>query len=109
MGIVLTIIGLGFWLYAQLVVAGAAQEGARVAARELATPVDGQEAAERLLLGGLGARGASIPVQVNQDADVVTVEISGEFPVSVMLGRPIGVPLRASARLVRERFRPGGA
>jgi hypothetical protein len=108
MGIVLTIIGLGFWLYAQLVVAGAAQEGARVAARELATSADGQQAAERLLLGGLGARGTSIAVQVNQGADVVTVEIAGDFPVSVMLGRPIGVPLKASARLVRERFRPGG-
>src|SRR5256885_13223884 len=37
MGAVFTIIGIGFWLYAQLVVAGAAQEGARVAAREGAT------------------------------------------------------------------------
>lgn len=108
MGVILSIVGVGFWLYAELVVTGAAQEGARVAARELATSVDGQQAAERFLVGGLGGRGTNLPVKVSQEVDSVTVEVGGEFPISVMLGQPIGLPLRASARLVRERFRPGG-
>jgi hypothetical protein len=108
MGAVFTIIGIGFWLYAQVVVAGAAQEGARVAAREGATLAEGQRAAEQVLVGGLGQRGSSVPVQVAGDADLVIVDVAGQFPISVMLGQPVGVPLHASARLVRERFRPGG-
>jgi Flp pilus assembly protein TadG len=108
MGVVFSIIGAGFWLYAQFVVTGAAQEGARVAAREVASAADGQQAAQRLLLGGLGARGLALSVQVTQDADNVGVEIAGQFPVSVMLGQPVAVPLHASASLIRERFRPGG-
>ena len=108
MGMVLTIIGAGFWLYAQFVVTGAAQEGARVAAREVASTRDGQQAAERLLVGGLGTRGSALSVQVAQDSEAVTVEIAGQFPVSVMLGQPVSVPLHASASLIRERFRPGG-
>ena len=64
MGAVLTTIGIGFWFYAQVVVAGAAQEGARVAAREGATLAEGQRAAELVLVGGLGQRGSSVPVQV---------------------------------------------
>src|SRR6516165_4764915 len=43
MGAVFAIVGIGFWLYAQLVVAGAAQEGARVAARETGTLVEGKD------------------------------------------------------------------
>jgi len=106
MGAVFTIIGIGFWLYAQVVVTGAAQEGARVAAREGATMAEGQRAAEQMLVGGLGQRGSSVPVQVAGDADVVIVDVAGQFPISVMLGQPVGMPLHASARLVRERFRP---
>jgi len=109
MGLVLTIIGIGFWLYAQLVVAGAAQEGARVAAREGATLAEGQRAAQQLLAGGLGPGGLRLPVQVAEDPDVVLVDIAGQFPVSVLLGQPVAVPLHASARSVRERFRPGGS
>jgi Flp pilus assembly protein TadG len=108
MGVVFGIIGAGFWLYAQFVVTGAAQEGARVAAREVASAADGQQAAERLLVGGLGARGSALSVQMAQDSDTVSVEIVGQFPVSVMLGQPLSVPLHASASLIRERFRPGG-
>lgn len=108
MGAVLGIIGVGFWLYAQLVVSGAAQEGARVAAGEQATLVEGQNAAQRLLVGSLGPRGDSLPVAMSEDADVVVVDISGQFPVSGMLGQPVSVPLHATARQVRERFRPGG-
>src|SRR5207302_9706108 len=72
-GAVFTIIGIGFWLYAQLVVAGAAQEGARVAAREGATLAEGQRAAEQVLVGGLGPRGAGVPVRVIEDIDLVVV------------------------------------
>ena len=108
MGAVFTIIGIGFWLYAQVVVTGAAQEGARVAAREGATLAEGQRAAEQMLVGGLGQRGSSVPVQVAGDADLVIVDVAGQFPISVMLGQPVGMPLHASARLARERFRPGG-
>jgi hypothetical protein len=61
-----------------------------------------------MLVGGLGQRGSSVPVQVAGDADVVIVDVAGQFPISVMLGQPVGMPLHASARLVRERFRPGG-
>jgi hypothetical protein len=108
MGAVFTIIGIGFWLYAQLVVAGAAQEGARVAARDGATLAEGQRAAEQFLVGGLGQRGTSIPVQIAEDTDLVVVDVAGQFPISVLLGQPVGMPLHASARLVPERFRPGG-
>src|SRR5262249_21042179 len=108
MGAVITIIGTGFWLYTQLVAAGAAQEGARVAARELATAADGQQAAERFLSNSLGPSAAEIPVRVTEDADIVVVEVVGQFPVSVMLGRAVGVPLHVTARMPREHFRPGG-
>src|SRR5215831_18273522 len=106
MGAVFGIIGVGFWLYGQLVVVGAAQEAARVAAREEATLVDGQAAGGRLLTGSLGTRGTSLAISMAEDADLVTVVISGEFPVSVMLGLPVTMPLHATARQVRERFRP---
>jgi Flp pilus assembly protein TadG len=108
MGVVFTIMGIGFWLYAQLVVAGAAQEGARVAAREGATLAEGQRAAEQFLVSGLGPRATSVAVRVAEDPDLVVVEVAGQFPVSVMLGQPVGMPLHASAQLARERFRPGG-
>jgi Flp pilus assembly protein TadG len=109
MGGVFAIVGIGFWLYAQLVVAGAAQEGARVAARETGTLVEGEDAARRFLTGSLGPRGTGLPIATSEDADVVVVNVSGQFPVAVMLSEPVGVPLHATARQVRERFRPGGS
>src|SRR6516162_8360343 len=82
MGAVFAIVGIGFWLYAQLVVAGAAQEGARVAARETGTLVEGEDAARRFLAGSLGARGTGLPITMSEDADVVVVDVSGQFPVA---------------------------
>jgi|SRR5713226_1690724 len=105
--VLVALVQLGFWLYAQNVVVAAAQEGAAVAAREDGTAEDGSMRARAFLVASLGPSADRVNVQVQQDADVATADVSGSWPVAV-LGPIVHAPIHASATLERERFRPGG-
>jgi hypothetical protein len=105
--VIVALVQLGFWLYAQNVVVAAAQEGAAVAAREDGTAEDGSQRAQALLVASLGPSADRVTVRVQQDANQATADVSGSWPVMV-LGPVVNAPVHASATLERERFRPGG-
>jgi hypothetical protein len=108
LGIVMALGNLALWLYAQNVVVAAAQEAAVIASRENGTPALGQQTAQALLVSSLGPGASHVrTVDIRVDADLVTAEIRGEWPV-VLMGPLVNAPLHATASLARERFRPGG-
>jgi Flp pilus assembly protein TadG len=107
--VVIGISNLAFWLYAQQVVTAAAQEAAVVASREDGTVADGREAGQSMLRAGLGATAVTevADVAVWLDSEVARAEVRGRWPMTV--GGPLlYVPLKATASLARDRFRPGG-
>jgi len=107
--IVLALGNLAFWLYAQNAVTAAAQEAAVVASREDGTPQAGQQTAQVLLRASLGPGAEHVTtIDVSLDANAATATVQGSWPV-VLLGPVTAAPLRATATIERERFRPGGA
>jgi hypothetical protein len=107
--IALALGNLVFWLYAQNAVTAAAQEAAVVASREDGTAQAGQQTAQALLRASLGPGAEHVTiVDIRLDANAATATVQGRWPV-VLLGPMTTAPLRATATIERERFRPGGA
>jgi len=107
--VMLALGNLAFWLYAQNAVTAAAQEAAVVASREDGTPQAGQQTAQALLRASLGPSAEHVTtIDVFLDANAATARVQGSWPV-VLLGPVTAAPLRATATIARERFRPGGA
>ncbi len=106
--IVLALGNLAFWLYAQNAVTAAAQEAAVVASREDGTPQGALQTARALLAASLGPGAEHVKtIDISVDANVATASVQGSWPV-VLLGPLTSAPLRATATIERERFRPGG-
>jgi len=109
--LVATVLALGnlsFWLYAQNAVVAAAQEAAVVASREDGTPQGGLQTARALLAASLGPGAEHVRIiVVAVDANTATATVQGNWPV-VLLGPLTSAPVRATATMERERFRPGG-
>jgi Flp pilus assembly protein TadG len=107
--VLLAVLQFALVVHARQVVTAAAQEGARVAATEGRTPQEGEAYAAALLRAGLGAPAATFAVAVAYEppsGDTTIASISGTYPLTVPLPGG-GVPLRATARMRTERFRPG--
>jgi len=106
--IVLALGNLAFWLYAQNAVTAAAQEAAVVASREDGTPQGALQTARALLAASLGPGAEHVKtIDISVDANAATANVRGSWPV-VLLGPLTSAPLRATATIERERFRPGG-
>ena len=107
-GVVLALGNLALWLYAQNVVTAAAQEAAVVASREGGTVLEGQQRARGVLVASLGPRADHVTrIDISVDANDATANVQGVWPV-MLLGPAASAPLRATATIERERFRPGG-
>ncbi len=107
--VVLALGNLALWLYAQNAVTAAAQEAAVVASREDGTAADAEQRAQTLLRASLGPGAEHVTsVVVTVDASTATARVQGSWPV-VLVSTLADAPLRATATMERERFRPGGA
>ena len=96
------------YVHARDVLVTSVQEGARLAAEDGRALDDGLTRAQTLVSAGLGH--ALDPVLLRMTADEQLVTLSADAGLRPIIPLP-GVdrwPLRAVARVSRERFRPGG-
>jgi Flp pilus assembly protein TadG len=105
--IVLGAAQFGLWWHAQHVVLGAAQDAARLAAADGASPAAGHARARELLQAGLGRDAATAQVQVRRGFEVTQVTVTARLHPLLPIGG--GIRLRATAHSHTERFRPGPA
>lgn len=103
---VMAILQLGLFLHAQNVVTAAVQDGARLAAEEDRSIAEGQAHARALLTAGLGRSARAVAVRGSGDRDSVTITVSGRYPTIIPWVNGNSLPLKASATMSRERFRP---
>jgi Flp pilus assembly protein TadG len=112
--VALGLVQFALFEHAQNVVMAAAEDGARVAASEGATELDGQQRALQLLHAGLGtyavgpqANVAFLPAGVSPP-DRVQVRVTAKLRSIVPI--PLGdgtLPLAATASMSKEHFRAG--
>ena len=102
----MALLQFGLYLHAENVAAAAVQDGARVAAGEGRTVAEGERHARALLSAGLGQSASGVSVTGTGDRDSVTLTASGAYPLIIPWVEGSAMPLRASATLTRERFRP---
>ncbi len=93
--------------HAQHVAATAAAEGARLAAGEHHTLVEGAVRAHELLEAGLGRQAAGFRVSATRRAGSVAFTAGGSYPLFIPWVREIGIPVEATAEVRREGFRSG--
>ena len=93
--------------HAGQVAAGAAQEGARLAAGEGHSLAEGAERTRELLEAGLGAHAAGFAVTAQESSGTVALTASGDYPPLLPLGRDVAVPVEATAEVRGEGFRGG--
>jgi Flp pilus assembly protein TadG len=101
---VLGVVQFGLWMHATNIVIASVQDGARVASSEGGTLEDGVAAAQGLLRTGLGASAARVTIRPSADATAVRFDAEGDMPAVVPLAGAL--PLRATATMVKDRFRP---
>ena len=93
--------------HAQQVASTAASEGARLAASEGRTLMDGAVRAHVLLEAGLGRHGDGFRVSARERAGSVAVTAAGSYPLFIPWVRDLAVPVEARAAVRREGFRGG--
>lgn len=93
--------------HARSVVMTAAQEGARFAAAEERTAMDGIDRARGVLQSGLGPTGAAFDVAGWTTPESAIVEVTGAYPLTIPWVASEGIPLRATADVRKEEFRSG--
>ena len=103
---IMALLQLGLFLHAQNVVTAAVQDGARIAAEEDRSITEGQAHARALLTDGLGRSARTVAVRGRGDRDSVTLTVSGRYPTIIPWVNGNSLPLKASATVSRERFRP---
>ncbi len=108
--VLVALVQLALYVHARNVVTAAAQEGARMAAAEGTRLDDGEAHGRKLLEAGLGPSAAYLKVRAEQDleAQTVTVVAEGSLRVIIPLVPGSSLPLRASATMSEEQFRPQG-
>ena len=107
--VLLIVLQSAFYVHALLVVRIAAQQGARAAAADGASPADGQNRARALLRAGLGQSGDLLSVSLSEDAQGVQARVNGS--IGLLTEGPVaqlGLPVNATARATREVFVPSG-
>jgi hypothetical protein len=96
------------YAHARDVLLSSVQEGARLAAEDGRLLDDGYARAQTLLTAGLGNSLDALQVAASLDDDVVAVRAEASLRPIMPLPLAQGLPLQAEARVMRERFRPGG-
>ena len=109
---VLLIVALGLiqfaiFVHAQLVVTGAAQDGARVAASEDRGLAEGIMHTQSLLQAGLGEHANGVVVRGRADDDAVAIEAEGRLRTIIPWVAETSLPLHARSVVSKERFRVG--
>jgi hypothetical protein len=101
---------LQFALYAHArdVLAGAVQEGARLAAEDGRTLDDGFDRVHDLVRAGLGSAVAPVEPRGSRGDELVRITLDAELRPILPLPVGRGLPLHVEATVARERFRPGG-
>lgn len=93
--------------HARLVTSTAAQEGARLAAAEGRTALDGVTRTQNVLRSGLGATGAAFTVTAEEGREGVSVVAKGDYPLFIPWVTGRSIPIEARAAVYREAFRSG--
>ena len=108
--VVLSLGSLQVVLYAHArdVLLGAVQEGARLAAEDGRALDDGYARVQSLVASGLGNSLETLQLVANRDDELVSVRADAGLRPILPLPLAQGLPLQAEARVMRERFRPGG-
>lgn len=102
--ILLALLQFGITIYAQSVVVGAAQEGARVAAEADKGIADGVAVARRNISVGLGQ--IETEVTGSGDQEVVTIQVEATVPSFLpLLNQRIKFNLKAKANMLKEGWR----
>jgi hypothetical protein len=100
--VLLLLIQFGVGLYAQSVVTGAAQEGARVAAEADKGIGDGISAATRLINSGLGSRTA-VNVEGAEEGDTIYIEVKAVVPAFLpFLDQAFKFDFHSRANMLKE-------
>jgi len=99
-------IQLVWWGHAQDVVTASVQDGARVASAYGGDTARGVAYARSLLHAGLGSSADEVVLEPREDAAAVTLVARGSWPVLTAPFGGLSLPLRAEARIERERWRP---
>ena len=85
----------------------AAAEGARLAAGEGHSLLEGAERTRELLEAGLGATGAAFSVTAEERGGTVVAEARGEYRLFIPWVSDLAVPIEARAEIRAEGFRHG--
>ena len=102
------IVQVAVFLYAQHVVVAAVEEGARVGSAQGRTLDDGVRYAQQLLNAGLGPTAADVTISAHQSGEWVVVDGRGALPLVIPYIPAWRLPLDAEAQARQEGFRPGG-
>jgi hypothetical protein len=95
-----------WWAYAQNVVTAAVQDGAQRASAQDGDLMRGQQRAQDLLDAGLGPSARLVQLTIGADAQSVRLTAIGQWTIATIAGVQIALPLRAEARMLRERWQP---
>jgi hypothetical protein len=96
------------YVHARDVLLTSVQEGARLAAEDGRVLDDGLSRAQTLVAAGLGHALDPVHLSVSADEQVVTLSADAALRPIIPLPWVDRWPVRAVARVSRERFRPGG-
>ncbi|MCL5107385.1 MAG: pilus assembly protein [Chloroflexi bacterium] len=105
--VAIALVQFAVFCHAQNVVAGAVQDGARVAAAEDRTLTDGVDHARALLRAALGPKAEEVRVQGTDGGDAVAIEARGELRAIIPWVADARLPLWARSVMSKERFRAG--
>lgn len=105
--VAIALVQFALFVYAQNVVTGAVQDGARVAAADGSTVADGVTRTQTLLGAGLGQSAAAVSVQGSAGTGVVTIQARGRLRTIIPWVADASLPLEAQAVMSKERFRVG--
>jgi Flp pilus assembly protein TadG len=103
--VLLLVMSVGWWAHAQNVVTAAAQDGARAASALGGDTDHGLVVAQTLLRSGLGDNAGRVQINATDDGDSVEFSASGSWPMVAGVGVEIALPLGASSRMLRDRWR----
>ncbi|CCF85420.1 TadE family protein [Nitrolancea hollandica] len=105
--VALGLIQFAIFVHAQLVVTGAAQDGARIAAAEDRGLAEGLTHTQSLLQAGLGEHAKGVTAWGSADDDMVAIEAEGRLPTIIPWVVKTSLPLHARSVVSKERFRVG--
>lgn len=103
--VLLLLIQFGIGLYAQSIVTGAAQEGARVAAEADKAIADGISTTNRLITSGLGSQ-VAVRVEGVADGETVYIDVKAAVPTFLpFLDKVLKFDFHSRANMVKEGWK----